>query len=85
MSRYIVMTSLASAPRGKRSTYRNVALCLVEDGVWPKMIRKDAKGMIRIVEHYGPHYVGNTKNCAYYRVLLEAEARCIELSKERAS
>ena len=74
MSRYIVMTSVANAPRGTRSLYRNVAVVEVEPGCMPKMIRVDAKGLRRIVKHWGPQYCGKTQACAYQRALMEAEA-----------
>ena len=75
MTRYIVMTSVASAPRGTNSLYRNVAVVEVEPGhPPPKMIRADARGLRRIVKHWGPQYVGKTQHCAYHRAVMEAEA-----------
>ena len=68
--------------------YRNVALCEVlcdDDGVpvTPKMISDRARGMVRVVQHYGPQNVGTTSRCAYQRTLVEAEAEAAQRNTER--
>ena len=78
---FIVMTSSAKMPANCWGRYRNVALVEVEAGTWPKMISAHARGVVRIVEHYGPQFVGKTQRCAYMRVYEEAAARAEELNK----
>lgn len=53
--------------------YRNVAVLEVEPGAAPKMISERARGVVRIIAHYGPQNVGKTKRCAYERTLAKAK------------
>lgn len=73
-TKFIVMTSSAKMPQSCWGTYRNVAVLEVEAGASPKMISKRARGVVRIIRHYGPQNVGSTERCAYERTLLDAHA-----------
>jgi hypothetical protein len=72
----IVMTSSARvAGKARRfGTYRNVAVVEVEAGSQPAMISERARGVVRIVQHFGALSVGSTERCAYARALREAES-----------
>jgi PP-loop superfamily ATP-utilizing enzyme len=80
---YIVMTSSAHVKGKARlyGSYRNVAVVEVEEGAIPKMISERAKGVRRIVQHYGSRSVGKTEKCEYRRALSEAERLTAELNK----
>ena len=78
-ARFIVMTSSASMPASVKSPYRHVAV-VETDGTVPKMISERARGMVRIVERWGPAFVGRTERCAYQVALREAEAIAAELN-----
>ena len=82
MSRYIVMTS-AAAVKGKArqfGTYRNVAVVEVANGTQPAMISARARGVVRIVRHWGACSVGKTAKCQYQVALAEAGALIEELN-----
>lgn len=67
-------------PSKCRGRYLNVAVVDVEYWRWPHlgwrpaMISGRARGVVRIVRHYGPQSVGITDKCAYRRTLASAEA-----------
>lgn len=72
---YIVKTSGAKMPTSVKAQYRNVAILEIEDGLDDvSMISERAKGVKRIVKHYGPHHVGKTDRCSYRVALAEASA-----------
>ena len=72
----IVMTSSAHVAGTARrfGRYRNVAVVEVEAGAQPAMISERARGVVRIVRHFGTCSVGKTERCEYRRALAEAEA-----------
>ena len=75
---FTVMTSAGGSRRG-HGNYRNVAVVEYRGEV-PKMISPRARGMVRVVRHYGSHYVGRTARCAYHVTLEEARALAQELN-----
>lgn len=75
---FTVMTSAGGTRRG-HGHYRNVAVVEYQGEV-PKMISPRARGMVRVVRHYGSHYVGRTARCAYRLTLAEAETLAQELN-----
>jgi hypothetical protein len=77
---YAVMTSTGGTRRG-HGRYRNVAVVEYRDHL-PKMISERARGMVRIVRHFGCHYVGTTPRCAYQRALDAAQHLCQRLTQE---
>jgi hypothetical protein len=84
---YIVMTSGVHSPTGSGfwGRYRSVAVVLVEDAnVQPKMISKRAKGVIKIVRHWGPQSVGKTERCAFAVAMREAETLAAAALNARA-
>ena len=76
----IVMTSSAKMPGSVRHPYRNVAVVLVEGDNRPAMISAKARGVVRIVHHFGPQCVGKTAKCAYQRTLVKAQRMADELN-----
>lgn len=70
------------AANSVRGPYRNVAVVEVEAGAEPKMISTRARGVRRIVRHYGPQSVGKTDRCAYRRTLAEAAELVVKLNAE---
>ncbi|SDG59461.1 hypothetical protein SAMN05216338_1001846 [Bradyrhizobium sp. Rc2d] len=86
MRDWIVMTASASMPSNCRGIYRNVAVIEIEKaGIVPKMISERARGVRRIVRHYGPQSVGKTDRCAYACAVASAEAMCTKLRDEHAA
>jgi hypothetical protein len=78
---YIVMTSSAKMPSSCWGRYQNVAIVEVEAGTkCPAMISERARGVVRIVHHYGPQFHGKSQNCNYYRTLLAATAEAARLN-----
>lgn len=80
MSLFVVMTSSARMPAKCKGRYRNVAVVEIEGPELPKMISGKAKGVVRIVKHYGPQYEGRTCRCALDRTLLEANRLAAQLN-----
>jgi len=81
-NRFIVMTSSAKMPAKVRAEYRNVALVEVAadfEGT-PAMISANARGVVRIVRHYGALNVGKTSKSAYARAFAEATAEAGRLN-----
>ena len=70
--RYIVMTSSARVPSTNPGNYRNVAVVETDGMTTPKMISERARGVVRIVAHWGKCNVGKTERGAYQRALAEA-------------
>lgn len=79
---YIVMTSSAKMPSSCGGRYRNVAVVELEDGFVgiPTMISTHARGVKRVVRHYGPQSVGKTDRCAYARAFKAAQALADEMN-----
>ena len=78
---YIVKTSSAKMPNSVKGQYRHVAILEIEDGFDDvSMISERAKGVRRIVTHYGPHHVGRTDRCAF-RVALAMSASTISAAR----
>lgn len=78
---YIVKTSSAKMPASVKAQYRNVAIIEVDDNITDvSMISERAKGVKRIVRHYGPLHVGKTDRCAYRVALAEATAEAAVLN-----
>lgn len=75
-----VMTSTAKMPTSCWGRYRNVAIVETVDNTYPSMISERARGVIRIVKHYGPHHVGATDRSAYQRALKEAQEAAAALN-----
>lgn len=70
---YAIMTSSAKvSSRARLGRYRNVAVVEHAEGGFPAMISPRARGMIRIVRHFGACSVGKTDRCEYRRTLKEA-------------
>ena len=87
MSYYIVMTSSAQV-RGKAKfgRYRNIAVVEVKDGhPTPAMISARARGVVRIVRHYGSCSVGTTERCQYERYYKQATELCETLNHEESA
>lgn len=83
MTHYIVMTSSAHMPSSCMGRYKNVAIVEVEnENTVPKMISERARGVVRIVRHYGPQSVGKTARCAFERALREARSECDHLNAD---
>lgn len=87
MSRFTTKESSAKRPRGARGPYIRVAVLEVEDDFEgePTMISERAKGVIRIVEEWGPCYDGKTERSAGPQARREAEelARKLNCPLER--
>lgn len=86
MSYFLVMTSSAQVKglARKFGKYRNVAVVEVQSGFdRPKMISERARGMLRIVRHYGSCSVGSTERCQYAVAMKEAEELCARLNAEK--
>jgi len=83
MSHFLIMTSSAP-PKDKRKlgNYRTVALVEAEDGVIPKMISPRARGVVRIVKHWGACNLGVTERCQFAVAMKEAEALRDRLSQK---
>jgi hypothetical protein len=82
---YIVMSSSAhvsSARRRYGGQYRNVAVVEVESGARPAMISERAKGVVRIVKHWGGLSVGKTERSQYAVAFAEADALANKLNEE---
>jgi len=78
---YIVKTSSAKMPTSVKAQYRNIAILEIEDGLDDvSMISERAKGVRRIVTHYGAHHVGKTDRCAYCVTLAKATAAAAALN-----
>lgn len=82
LQRYIVMTSTAKMPTNCWGDYRHVAVVELEPGFTkrPSMISERARGVARIVIHYGPQNVGTTARCAYQKTLKRAQEYTDELN-----
>lgn len=83
MSYYLVMTSSAQVKGKARmyGRYRNVAVVEVMTNFdRPKMISERARGVVRIVRHWGSCSVGTTKRCQYEVALAEANELCAQLN-----
>lgn len=72
-----IMTSSAT----KKGDYRNVAVVEWDGITFPKMLSKRARGMIRIVQHFGSRYVGIANRCQYQVTLIEANKLLESLRK----
>jgi hypothetical protein len=70
---YTVMTSSAKMPASCKGRYRNVAVVEWDGATYPKMISERARGVVRVIRHYGALSVGKTERCAYRRAVREAE------------
>lgn len=84
LNRFIVMTSAAKMPSSCWGTYRNVAVVEIDhamgEGFVPAYISEHAKGVSRIVRHYGAQHAGRTSRCAYARAKREATELAESLS-----
>ena len=83
MSYFLVMTSSGQVKGKARQfgTYRNVAVVEIEDEhPRPKMISERARGVVRIVRHWGTCSVGTTSRCQYQIALREANELCDSLT-----
>lgn len=79
MSRFIVMEKRTGSTWG---TYIKVAVLEIESdfvGV-PKMISERARGVIRIVESWGPRNLGHTERSAGFRARRDARELCRKLN-----
>ncbi|MCX6783356.1 MAG: hypothetical protein NTZ20_05240 [Candidatus Levybacteria bacterium] len=75
---YSIMTSSAKVSgKARLGTYRNIAVIEWDGLTYPKMISKRARGMLRIIHHFGSQSVGITERCQYKKTLLDA-GRMIE-------
>lgn len=89
MKRFIVMES-AAVVRGRMrqfGRYRRVAVVeitpeMAAAGDRPKMISERARGLVRIVEEWGPVNQGKTERSAYYLAIREAEEMAGELNAQ---
>ena len=72
---FIVKTATLHMPHH----YGKVAICEVEKGVNPKMISPRAKGMVRIVEAWGPLQMKGERS-AFALALDEARRTCAVLN-----
>ena len=81
MNKYVVMTSSAHMPSSCWGVYRNVAVVEVAEGcLYPAMISERARGVVRIVRHYGPQNVGKSERCAFQRTMREPNALANQLN-----
>jgi hypothetical protein len=84
MAMHVVMTSSAK-PKGRFGRYGNVAVVQLNQEYtaknWrPKMISEHAKGVLRIVRHYGRRSMGKTERCDYAMTLKAAEELAYRLN-----
>ena len=84
MTSYIVMTG--ARPGG----YRSVAVIQLTpeyaaEGRRPTRISVRARGVLRIVHHFGLQRVGKTARSAYHRALSEAEQIAERLNRQASS
>lgn len=82
--RFIVMTSSAHVSGKARQfgRYANVAVVQLEEdfsGV-PTMISERAKGVLRVVRHWGACRVGKTDRCEFAVAKRDAEAMAAKLN-----
>lgn len=81
MSYFTVMTSSAQTKglARKFGTYKNVAVVEVEDGhERPRMISTRAKGLVRIVRHWGSCNVGKANGNSQYAIALREAQELVE-------
>lgn len=81
MTRFIVKTSAAKMPTTCWGRYRHTAVLEVEDDAPPpSMISERSRGVVRIVERYGPSHVGQTARSAHYKDVEAARATAERLN-----
>ena len=82
---FIVMSSSAHMPNSCWGIYRNVAIVEIEPGFGerPSMISDRARGVRRVVRHFGPQNVGKTSRCAFARTFAAAQQMADEMNDPR--
>ena len=86
-TRFVVMTSSAHVSQRLRrygGAWRNVAVVEVEGDDMPSMISERARGVVRVVTHYGARRVGKTERGDYQRAMAEAQDLAARLNADPA-